>query len=323
MSGMTLMLLSLAGLLAFIVGLATQRANLCIVLAGHDLIERREIGRFLGFFLCSCIGLIVLSAAHLAGLFNIDQLVAYKLSGVSLLGAALFGAGAVINGGCAFGSMAQLGRGNLRMIAVLPAMYVGAFLAYDLAPHARPMGDGTSLMMRSGLSVALILFAAVALTALISQAIRSQFRPRAPSRWSPALALIVIGALNAVLVPLVPSWSYAAMLADAATGDVSRVPQRALLLGLFLAGACIASLRDGTFRLQPIEWRTLMRTLVGGAAMGAGALTVPGGNDTLVLQGLPMLSPHAMPAYIVMCVTVFVLLAAARLWEQRRKTVLG
>jgi hypothetical protein len=31
--------------------------------------------------------------------------------------------------------------------------------------------------------------------------------------------------------------------------------------------------------------------------MGAGAVLIPGGNDTLMLKSLPGLSPHAIPAF--------------------------
>lgn len=32
--------------------------------------------------------------------------------------------------------------------------------------------------------------------------------------------------------------------------------------------------------------------------MGAGASLIPGGNDGLILFGLPALSPHALPAWL-------------------------
>jgi hypothetical protein len=34
--------------------------------------------------------------------------------------------------------------------------------------------------------------------------------------------------------------------------------------------------------------------------MGAGAVLIPGGNDTLILKSLPDLSPHAIPASAAM-----------------------
>ena len=39
---------------------------------------------------------------------------------------------------------------------------------------------------------------------------------------------------------------------------------------------------------------------MGGLLMGAGAALVPGGNDVLLLNAIPGMSPHAIPAYAAM-----------------------
>lgn len=44
--------------------------------------------------------------------------------------------------------------------------------------------------------------------------------------------------------------------------------------------------------------------------MGIGAVLIPGGNDTLVLHGIPSLSAHAVPAYLAVLAGVFVTLLA-------------
>lgn len=38
-----------------------------------------------------------------------------------------------------------------------------------------------------------------------------------------------------------------------------------------------------------------LRHLAAGKLMGTGAAMMPGGNDGLILLGLPSLSPHALP----------------------------
>jgi hypothetical protein len=42
--------------------------------------------------------------------------------------------------------------------------------------------------------------------------------------------------------------------------------------------------------------------------MGAGAVMIPGGNDTLMLKSLPGLSPHAVPAFFALLLGVSVTL---------------
>ena len=38
--------------------------------------------------------------------------------------------------------------------------------------------------------------------------------------------------------------------------------------------------------------------------MGCGAAMIPGGNDVLILHGIPSLSAHAVPAFLAMLVGI-------------------
>lgn len=46
--------------------------------------------------------------------------------------------------------------------------------------------------------------------------------------------------------------------------------------------------------------------------MGAGAGMIPGGNDVLLLNAIPLLSPHAIPAYLGVVAGIAVTLATMR-----------
>ena len=46
--------------------------------------------------------------------------------------------------------------------------------------------------------------------------------------------------------------------------------------------------------------------------MGLGAAMIPGGNDALILYGIPFLSPHAAPAFLAMLVGIAVSLMGLR-----------
>jgi hypothetical protein len=46
--------------------------------------------------------------------------------------------------------------------------------------------------------------------------------------------------------------------------------------------------------------------------MGLGTALLPGGNDALVLYGIPSLSPHALPAFATMVIGI-----AATVWLLR------
>ena len=47
--------------------------------------------------------------------------------------------------------------------------------------------------------------------------------------------------------------------------------------------------------------------------MGVGAVLIPGGNDTLILDSLPGLSPHAIPAFVALLFGISVTLLLMRL----------
>jgi hypothetical protein len=48
--------------------------------------------------------------------------------------------------------------------------------------------------------------------------------------------------------------------------------------------------------------------------MGMGVALTPGGNDALVLYGIPSLSPHALPAFLAMVIGIVLGLWSMRAW---------
>jgi toxin CptA len=63
----------------------------------------------------------------------------------------------------------------------------------------------------------------------------------------------------------------------------------------------------------------LAQCLVGGVLMGWGSLLIPGGNDGLVLVGMPVLWSYAWVAFLTMCVTI----GAAQLAARAAKGAIG
>ena len=73
---------------------------------------------------------------------------------------------------------------------------------------------------------------------------------------------------------------------------------RTLLLVCLLAGAMLGGWTAGRFRHTRIDALGLLRCLAGGVLMGWGSLLIPGGNDGLILVGMPLLWPYAWVAFI-------------------------
>ena len=88
---------------------------------------------------------------------------------------------------------------------------------------------------------------------------------------------------------------------------------RWLVLVAVLAGMLVSTLQRGTFRVDFTPQAIWLRSLFGGVLMGLGVALTPGGNDALVLYGIPTLSAHALPAYLAMAVGIAVALALLRL----------
>jgi len=77
-----------------------------------------------------------------------------------------------------------------------------------------------------------------------------------------------------------------------------------LLVALFL-GALMGGVTAGRFALAPVRLAVLGRCLLGGLLMGWGSWLIPGGNDWLILIGVPLLWPYAWVALLTMSATLY------------------
>ncbi len=316
---MTLTLL--AGALAVLAGFATQRGSICAVLAAREAVEHGRWARFRGFLECSAwVALLLLGAAALGhAAFPPESTKA--LGPLTLLGAALFGLGAVVNNACAFGSIARLGGGDLAFLALPPGFLLGAAAARPLlgadagwtAPGLLDWPPAAALV-----TAALLAFAAGRLWSVrrLLAAPRRAWAVVRGDAWPAPFAMAVIAAADGPLLLIVAAWPYTAVLVDLATGTGAAVAERGLLAALFLLGAVLGALAARRLRLvRPAPGR-LARCLLGGTLMGAGAALIPGGNDSLVLHDLPALTLHALAAYAAMALTI---LAAVRVGGRSRR----
>jgi toxin CptA len=122
--------------------------------------------------------------------------------------------------------------------------------------------------------------------------------------WSPHAATIVIGLTFLVMLVLAGAWAYTDVLVDLARGMAHSVAARASLLVCLLIGAIVGGWTAGRLRSTRIRAAALARCLIGGVLMGWGSLLIPGGNDGLILVGMPLLWPYAWAAFATMCLTI-------------------
>ena len=112
------------------------------------------------------------------------------------------------------------------------------------------------------------------------------------------MATAVIGLAFLSLLLLIGAWSYTDLLGDLARGmrHALTAPDLASRVSIgiaLLAGALLGGRLTGQFRRQPVDVAAVARCFFGGALMDWGSLLTPGGNDTLVLIGMPLLWPYA------------------------------
>jgi toxin CptA len=300
-------------------GFAIQRGATCTVAAVEEVVQRRGAGRLIA---------LVEAAAWVAGglliahrLQWLAQLpVGYALRAWTLAGAALLGLGAFITRACVFGAIARLGSGEWAYAATPLGFYLGCLSVTTVfAPAPAPTLAASPVLLAAPAMTAWLVagfFAWRIAAALVAH--RGRLRVRVGQRlWSPHAATTVIGLAFLVMLVLAGAWAYTDVLADLARGMARGVGARTVLVACLLAGAIVGGWTAGRLRVTRIRAAELARCLVGGVLMGWGSLLIPGGNDGLILVGMPLMWPYAWAACATMCLTIGSALSVQAWWARR------
>jgi len=320
--------LLLAGALAVVVGFAAHRASICSVRAvaevmssgtGHILLGIGKSVLWVSVITVPVFLLMPSASAALGG---------WKLTGAAVLGGFVFGVGAAINGACAFSTLARLADGEGRMLVAGAAFGLGILcfiVLVDWRLIERPAP--TPALVGSLLGWPLVVVAAALVpwgvyeTARLWRTRPAGLAPHAlvlAPQYRLSSAAMLIGIAGAAIFLIYGSTSYTVSLQQVVEGlrGTGGFPatERWLLLLAILAGMLLSTWQRGSFRL---DWRprpSWLRQACGGLLMGMGVGLTPGGNDALVLYGIPSLSPHALPAFLAMGVGIALGLWTMRAW---------
>lgn len=300
--GLTFVVLALC---AGTMGFAIQRGATCTVAAVEEVVARRGATRLIALIeaaLWVAGGLLI---AHRLGWAKQLPL-GYALSAWTIVGAALLGIGAFVAGACVFGAIARLGSGEWAYAATPLGFYVGCLSVNAVfAPPASLHLDASPVLLIAP-KITLWLACVYVVWRVAPSVVRPRTMPRAAATriWSPHVATIVIGLVFLVMLVLAGAWAYTDVLADLARGMASGVGARVVLLISLLAGAIVGGWSAGRLRFARVRAISVLRCLVGGMLMGWGSLLIPGGNDGLILVGMPLLWPYAWVAFATMCLTI-------------------
>lgn len=313
---MDIVLISLAfaaaALCAALMGFAIQRGATCTVAAVDELLTQRRAQRLLALGEAS---LWVAGGLLLAqGLHALPAMPAGYAPGLwTVAGGALLGLGAWVDRACVFGAIARLGSGEWAYLLTPAGFYAGCLSVRPLfgPGHAQRLAEASPVLQAP---------AALGLLFLGFVAWRLVHLARSPEGWrarlwAPHQATIVIGLTFLAMLLLVGAWAYTDVLVELAQGMAASLVARGLLLLALLGGAAWGGLSAGRWRATRPGAAQLARCFGGGLLMGWGSVLIPGGNDGLILVGMPLLWPYAWLAFGSMCAAI----AAAQLLQQRAR----
>jgi toxin CptA len=304
-----------AALCAGVMGFAIQRGATCTVAAVDELVYKRRFRRLAAMVEASLWvvgGLAIAQAARLLPMMPQGL----PVTAATIVGGVLLGLGAHVNRACVFGAIARLGSGEWSYAATPIGFYVGCLTFTSVVPEPMagvlPYGSpvlavapwialpfAAFVLWRIGRR----LFArgAVQTTGSLVRRVRNAV---VIDLWSPHAATTVIGVTFLVMMLTVGAWAYTDVLAELAHGMVANVAARILLLVALFGGALAGGWTAGRFRSTALSAGQLARCFGGGVLMGWGSLWIPGGNDGLILVGMPLLWPYAWVAFLTMCVSI-------------------
>ena len=293
----------LAVMLAFLMGYAVNQASTCAVTASKLWVRSAQPDLMVGFGMAiGAAGMVTLPLAWWIGpAAHIQPL--YALSFRLVLGAVLLGLGAVINDACLFGTLARIGDGELRFLALPLGLAVGFVFAEHLPGFDAPTRIANPLAT-PGWGGVLVLLGCALLAGLCWRHLGQRTAPHSQTAsWPLRRAMVLLGLAGAGLFTLTPGWTYADAVARWARhhGTMQMVSVGAGLCALSVVlGALVSGRQRHSFCLVKPSMTAVLRSLVGGATMALGASLVPGGNDSLLLAALPVASLSGIVAYMTM-----------------------
>jgi len=310
-------------LLAFGVGLATQRGSVCGLLAARQIVETGRATRLLAFVTASLWALVIVVPLSWVTRGSFVLSPSYDAAAVAVIGGALYGLGTSLNGACMFGTLSRIASGNLSFIAALPGIALGArvgttiaspYLAFTLrSPLREPSLGGFALLLLAaglvGLTAAGIIRTHRRAGLQVGQVLRA-------ARWRTSVAMTIIGVLGGLLFATGAPWSYSTLLRLEEHQEATLATATIVAPLGALAGALAAAALGGRFALRAPSGVQLGRSLIGGGIMGFAIILVPGGNATLLLSALPSLARHGALAYLSMLSVQVLLAMVAKQWKQ-------
>jgi hypothetical protein len=125
----------------------------------------------------------------------------------------------------------------------------------------------------------------------------------------------ILGIVAALLADVQGDWTWLSLVQQFKSGLPIKYTT-IICLGAMLIGASLTAILKHRFHLIPIDPKKVLREATGGGLMAAGAILIPGGNDALLVSGVPSGSPLAITGYAVMFALLVVALRLSPLLKR-------
>ncbi|MFM9977877.1 MAG: YeeE/YedE thiosulfate transporter family protein [Sphingomonadaceae bacterium] len=291
-----------AAVCAAIMGYAIQRGATCMVAAVDEVMTKRRATRLLG---------LLEAAVWVAGGVLVWRMIGgqqtlpigYPTLPITVAGGLLLGLGALVTRACVFGAIARFGSGEWAYVLTPVGFFVGCATIWPLLGMFPPMQMASPVFDAGWLLVPFAIFVAWRSVEAFRAGRTGKF---AAHISTPHRATMVIGIVFAISLIAIGPWAYTYALLSLAQGRTDGVLVKFVLLFMLFAGALTGGWTAGRLKLTAPTRDAVIRCFAGGVLMGWGSLLIPGGNDELLLVGIPLLQPYAWVAVASMTVAIVI-----------------
>ena len=284
-------------------GWCLARAALCAVAATQEAVQSQQpTGLYMQIVAVTTTAVVLLSLS--IWMADVGRLPGDGGTRLTVaLAAIVMAIGALVNGGCYFGSIMYLGRGKANFLFSLLGIALAARVSL---PEQWGIATPASLRPQPGNTVLCAAILGFALVALCT--IRALRRDQGNAINSRLGQTLLAGVFAGTLMIHAPGWGYGILLN--AIGHLGRVPFDIALVAPAVAlfiGAVISCIAAGTWAPAAPTLIGALRCLCGGFVMESAAHCLPGGNDVLLMWVMPGLSGYGLLAYSMLLSTMLLI----------------
>jgi hypothetical protein len=311
--------------LAFLVGFTVRRGTICLVAATEELLYKKRPKTMIFIIQSMAVALGITVPAILFFPNEVKLAVAHPISVTLLAGAAIYGIGAAVNGGCALGTLNHFANGNSNFLGTVIGFALGMVFYLKVEyfqitkAYASIENDHANTLILTPILLMVWLFIIWRSKRFFEKketTLRKKFHHFIS--YTAARDFITVSGLGIgsgmLYLILGHAWDYTFLITSVAESFLNVNEKTGSLfvgsltvIGLVI-GVIVATLLSRSFAFKEINRKSFSIKLIGGACMGLGAGLIPGGNDTLILYDLIGLGTHAPVAIFIMMLGIAIVL---------------